>query len=224
MTLVDCFTLLMARIQDFQRQPENASPEDLSRNLDQLIDQAQSRALRHHIDTETFQAALYPVLAWADETVSRSHRWPDEHAWQPFLLQRRYFHTGLAGREFFERLEQLGAQDHTLREVYLLCLCLGFQGRYSAAGNLSELANIRMKHYRLLPQADMHPSQADAHLFPAAYPGQGTATARRGRFRRLSLQRLLLILAPPFIVLALALIMHTRLTQAVLEFRQTINL
>ena len=36
MTLVDCFTLLMARIQDFQRQPENASPEDLSRNLDQL--------------------------------------------------------------------------------------------------------------------------------------------------------------------------------------------
>ncbi|WP_368642166.1 DotU family type IV/VI secretion system protein [Castellaniella ginsengisoli] len=224
MTLVDCFTLLMARIQDFQRQPEDVSPEAFSRSLDQLIDQAQSQSLQNRVDTDTFRAALYPVLAWADETISRSHRWADEHAWQPFLLQRRYFQTGLAGREFFERLEQLTPQDHALREVYLLCLCLGFQGRYSSASSMSDLANIRMKHYRLLPQTGPHTPQADAHLFPEAYPGHGAATARRNRSRRLTLQRLLLILAPPLIVLALALIMHTRLTQAVLEFRQTINL
>ena len=98
MTLVDCFTLLMARIQDFQRQPEDVSPEAFSRSLDQLIDQAQSQSLQNRVDTDTFRAALYPVLAWADETISRSHRWADEHAWQPFLLQRRYFQTGLAGQ------------------------------------------------------------------------------------------------------------------------------
>ena len=224
MSLIDCFTRLMARVQDFRRQPENSTPEAYAQSLDQLIDQAHAQALQQQVDADTFRAALYPVLAWADETISRSHRWADEHAWQPYLLQRRYFQTGLAGREFFERLEQLDARDHALREVYLLCLCLGFQGRYSTASNTADLADIRMKHYRLLPQAAQRTAQTDPHLFPAAYPGGDVATARRSRFRRLTVQRLLLILVPPLIVLVLALIMHTQLTEAVLQFRQTIDL
>ena len=154
----------------------------------------------------------------------QQERLPDEHAWQPFLLQRRYFQTGLAGREFFERLDRLADHEHALREVYLLCLCLGFQGRYRTASNTADLADIRMKHYRLLPQTDPQATQTEARLFPAAYPASGSGAARRSQSRRRMLQRLLLILAPPLIVLVLALIMHTQLTQAVLQFRQTINL
>ncbi|MFT0531292.1 DotU family type IV/VI secretion system protein [Castellaniella hirudinis] len=222
MPLADCFTLLMARVQAFQSQSGD-TPEALSGTIDQLIDQAHAQALRQGASADTFRQALYPVLAWADETISRGRHWPDEHAWQPFLLQRRYFQTGLAGREFFERLEQLGPKDHDLREVYLLCLCLGFQGRYLTASNTADLTDIRMKHYRLLPQAAQQARAADARMFPVAYPAQ-SKSSRRGLRARLTPQRLLLILVPPLLILALALAMHAQLTQAVQQFRQAINL
>lgn len=222
MPLVDCFTLLLARIQGFQHQSD-ITPEELSGTIDQLIDQGHAQALHQGASADSFRAALYPVLAWADETISRRRHWADEHAWQPFLLQRRYFQTGMAGREFFERLDQLGPQDHDLREVYLLCLCLGFQGRYSTATNTADLTNIRMKQYRLLPQASQHNAAADSRMFPAAYSAQ-SKSGRRSLRSRFSLQRLLLILVPPLFVLGLALIMHTQLTQAVQQFRQAINL
>lgn len=222
MPLVDCFTLLLARIRSFQQQADS-TPESLSNLIDQLVDQAHAQALRQGTSAEQFRAALYPVLAWADETIARSHRWPDEHAWQPFLLQRRYFQTGMAGREFFDRLDKLGPQDHDLREVYLLCLCLGFQGRYSTASNTADLTDIRMKQYQQLPQERSNPAAENKRMFPNAYPAP-TKSSRRSLRGRLSPQRLLLILVPPLLILGLALIMHTQLTQAVQQFRQAINL
>ncbi|HUH41408.1 MAG TPA: DotU family type IV/VI secretion system protein [Castellaniella sp.] len=224
MKIVDYFIPLTAFVKAFGTN-QARSPEELSADIDGLINQARIQALKDGIELPRFQAALFPVLAWADERISRSHPWDNEHAWQPYLLQRRYFKTALAGREFFDRLEQIETRDNLLREVYLLCLCLGFEGRYSIAPNASDLANIRIEQYRLLQQHDSDLAADNRQLFPEAYLQDGkTQYKARGFFGRLSPRYLLFIVLPPLILLAFGLMMHTNLTYAVQQFRESVNL
>lgn len=223
-TLTDYFIPLTAFVQAFGP-GSGRTPEALSSEIDGLINQARVRALKDGIELARFQDALFAVAAWIDERIARSRAWDSEHAWQRFLLQRRYFKTGLAGREFFERLEGIEAKDSALREVYLLCLCLGFEGRYSIAPDASGLAGIRIEQYRLLLQHDPALAQNSHDLFPLAYNQKGgTATGPRGFFERLPMRRILFIILPPLILLAVGLVMHTNLTHAVQTFREAVNL
>ena len=230
MKLSDYFIPLTALIKGFAA-ADAREPEALAAQIDSLVQHAQTQALNDGIDLEQFQRALFPVLAWADEYISRHHRWDSEHAWQKHLLQRRYFKTGLAGREFFERLDALNNDDTAVREVYLLCLCLGFMGRYSISPNSAELASIRLEHYNRLQNAD--PSFAAAEkdaLFPQAYamstsgPTSPAGKPRRAQNRKFTLRRVMLFLLPPIIVLLVAAGLHAQLTYAVQHFRDAVNL
>ncbi|MER1967071.1 DotU family type IV/VI secretion system protein [Castellaniella sp. GW247-6E4] len=225
MKLLDYFIPVTAFVKAFGQASGGRTPEGLSKEIDTLVNQARMDALKDGVELPRFQEALFPVLAWADEQIARSGAWDSGHAWQHFLLQRRYFKTGLAGREFFERLEAIQASDNALREVYLLCLCLGFEGRYSIAPNASDLANIRIEQYRLLQQHDPKLAGAGHELFPEAYNQGGKTQARpRGVFGRFSMRRVLFIVLPPLILLAVGLVMHANLTHAVQQFREAVNL
>lgn len=230
MKLVDYFIPLTALVKGFDA-ASGLAPQDLATQIDTLVQQAQTQALNNGVDLEQFQRALFPVLAWADEHISRRHSWESEHAWQKHLLQRRYFKTGLAGREFFDRLQALDDNDTAVREVYLLCLCLGFMGRYSISPNSAELAGIRLEQYNKLQSAD--PSYASAEkeaLFPKAYamsassPGGPAGNTRAKAPRRFTLRRVMLFVLPPVIVLLVAAGLHAQLTYAVQHFRDAVNL
>lgn len=228
MRLTDYFIPLTALIKGAAASP-GLSPEALAAQIDSLIQQAQSRALRDDIDLDRFQAALFPILAWADETIARRHSWPSEHAWQKHLLQRRYFKTGLAGREFFERLDALPANEAGIREVYLLCLSLGFKGQYSMSPNSADLANIRVEQYRLLQKADpAFRAAGENALFPRAYAmsdsGSPGRHSRSPFMRKLTWRRALFFILPPIIVLVVAIVLHAELTHAVQQFREAADL
>lgn len=227
MGLSDYFIPMSAVVKGFDRQKDRA-PEALAEQIDSLIQHAQTQALNNGISIDQFQQALFPVLAWADEYISRHHVWDAEHAWQKHLLQRRYFKTALAGREFFDRLDGLPDNDTDLREVYVLCLCLGFMGKYSINPNSGELASIRLAQYNRLQRLNPAWNGTDPEaLFPNAYdtaavnPGQSRRPATR---RKISLQRILLFILPPVIVVLVALGLHAQLTSAVQHFRESVNL
>jgi type VI secretion system protein ImpK len=226
MGLSDYFIPLCAVVKGFDRQTDR-SPETLAEQIDGLVHQAQTRALNDGIPVEQFQQALFPVLAWADEHISRHHQWDTEHAWQKHLLQRRYFKTALAGREFFERLDKLTDHDTELREVYVLCLCLGFMGKYSITPNSGELAGIRLAQYnRLQHRHPANESPGNDMLFPEAYGTVAVGpTARKSvARRRFSMQRILLFILPPLILVLVAAGLHAQLTAAVQHFRDAVNL
>lgn len=226
MRLIDHFIPFMAYVQSV-RSESVTSPETLAQTLDQLITQAQNSAVTQGVDIQTFQQALFPVLAWADEHIANGRLWNTEHAWQRHLLQRRYFKTTLAGREFFERLLQLGTQDSAIREVYLTCLCMGFLGRYSLTPNAAELASLKMDQYQTLLQHDRSFAESDSQLiFPDAYiTGTGqTASGLHTRTDHRSIGRWLLFILPPILLLILALLLHTELTDSVQQFREKFKL
>ncbi|MGE4126017.1 MAG: DotU family type IV/VI secretion system protein [Pusillimonas sp.] len=226
MGLSDYFIPLCAVVKGFDRQTDRG-PETLAEQIDSLVHQAQTRALNEGTPVEQFQQALFPVLAWADEHISRHHQWDADHAWQKHLLQRRYFKTALAGREFFDRLDGLTDNDTELREVYVLCLCLGFMGKYSTTPNSGELAGIRLAQYNRLQHRHSASGSTDNDLlFPDAYgtAADGPTAHKSVARRRLSLQRILLFILPPLILILVAAGLHAQLTAAVQHFRDAVNL
>ncbi|MBC7925466.1 MAG: DotU family type IV/VI secretion system protein [Bryobacteraceae bacterium] len=95
--------------------------------------------------SEDIKAATFAVVGFLDESVLNSHN-PVFGDWPRKPLQEELFGTHMAGEVFFANLQKLLTRDETpdladVLEVHLLCLLLGFRGRYSS-GNSGDLHNF----------------------------------------------------------------------------------
>ena len=114
----------------------------------QIIDalkMADQQARRQGYSAEDIKLAIFAVVAFVDESVLNL-RLPVFADWPRRPLQEELFGHHIAGEIFFKNLtELLGKSDSPaladLLEVYLLCLLLGFAGRYSM-GDRGELRAI----------------------------------------------------------------------------------
>jgi len=100
---------------------------------------------RGYSDDET-RDARFAVVAFLDETVLnlRSSTFTD---WVSKPMQEELFGEHKAGEVFFQYLERLMRQPDSqhladVLEVYLLCLTLGYAGKYSVSGH-SQLLGLR---------------------------------------------------------------------------------
>lgn len=168
MRLIDCFIPFLAAVRQLQRAGDGELAE-VDARLNLLLADARRHALaggtRAAASAADFDAALFAVLAWADEAIIGS-AWPGAAGWQRHLLQKRYFNVSNAGLAFFTRLENLTAIQSQVREVYLMCLGIGFVGRYGYEGQQAALADIRQIH---LAQLQQGVQAQDAMLFPDGY-------------------------------------------------------
>jgi type VI secretion system protein ImpK len=115
---------------------------------------------------EDIEAAKYAFCATLDEIVLASQI-PMRFAWERRPLQLVIFGDQLAGKHFFDRLEELrskgGARLQSL-QVFHMCLLMGFQGRYAheSSDKLAyltarlgdEIAGIQGKSRGFAPQAE----------------------------------------------------------------------
>jgi len=82
------------------------------------------------------EAAVYALVAFLDETVLNSAGAARE-VWISRPLQLELFGQNVAGEEFFDRLERLRRERESrieALEVYLVCLALGFGGKFKLSG------------------------------------------------------------------------------------------
>ena len=72
-----------------------------------------------------------------------------------------------------------------MREVYYLCLALGFKGRFIHQGDEYLLEQLKLSNLKYLLGSSVGiPSLERAELFPEAYPTHSVKIAsQRGRFR-----------------------------------------
>ena len=121
--------------------------------------------------------AQYAVVALVDETVMNSD-WPGADAWRREPLQVHYYENLLAGEQFFQRLEELrSGGDDDLLEIYFLCLCAGFQGRFR--DEPAELQTRRRKIYQQLRSPDL---REEKHVAEEAYERNLERSLVRSRF------------------------------------------
>jgi type VI secretion system protein ImpK len=140
----------------------------------QLAD-ARRRVEDERLDPRAY--AQYAVVALVDETVMSS-TWPGAEQWRREPLQLHYYDNLLAGEQFFVRLDELrsGADDELL-EVYFLCLCAGFQGRFR--DEPGELQSQRRKLFQQLRPLDL---REEKHLTEEAYGRNLERSLVRSRF------------------------------------------
>jgi type VI secretion system protein ImpK len=114
--------------------------------LKRLLGQADQDARGAGYSSESVKLAVYATIAFIDETVLNSAQ-PMFADWPRRPLQEEVFGEHMAGEVFFENVRALLARSDSeeladVLEVYLLCLLLGFQGRYGGGGG-GELASVK---------------------------------------------------------------------------------
>jgi type VI secretion system protein ImpK len=114
-------------------------------HIKQLLAAADQRARSHGYDGESVKLAVYAYIALLDESVLNSAQ-PMFADWSRQPLQDEDVGEHMAGENFFRTLHELlrrqdSEQLADVLEVYLLCLLLGFRGRYGL-GDPTALTSI----------------------------------------------------------------------------------
>lgn len=144
--------------------------DQVKSNIDRLISNCDSFAERNNIPKEDYDLGRFAIFAWIDEVILNS-QWSEREQWQKNLLQRIHFQTMDAGEIFFERMNNIGAHQRDVREVYYLCLAMGFTGRYIHEGDDFLLEQLKSSNLKLLTGSSVGlPSLDKGELFSEAYP------------------------------------------------------
>jgi len=131
----------------------------------QLLDAFVKHPAAQAAPQDEVDAARFALVAWLDETLGKSD-WSGRTQWEASLLQLEQYNTNRAGNEFFQRLAALRPDQNAAREVYFLCLALGFGGQYT--GHEAERLAIMQQQYELLRAA--HRARDVTSLTPLAPP------------------------------------------------------
>jgi type VI secretion system protein ImpK len=104
----------------------------LRKLVNYYISQFHKNCLRAGFAPEMIELVKYALVATLDETVLSI---PGEARdfWITNPMQLEIFGDNIAGEEFYRKLDQLMQapdENRSILEIYYLCLCLGFQGRY----------------------------------------------------------------------------------------------
>ena len=170
-----------------------------------LID-AQTQAVKAGMPQASCLEALFPVVAYIDEAVLAS-TWKGKKEWQRESLQRSFFDTTNSGYEFYERLNQLNRQgdDRSVREVYLLCLSLGYKGRYFSPQDRPKIEEARVFNLDLLVPNDANNVFEKSTLFSDAYHERDQVnTSRKSRINLIPVFAI-----TPFVAVAATLIFYS---------------
>lgn len=175
MRLSDCFIELMAYVALVIRRDGSGSVafEQVDTDIRRLITESEVLCQTGGFPSVDYDLARFAVFAWIDETVLSS-TWDGKKQWMGEQLQRRYYHTTDAGKLFFERLNTIGPHQMDVREVYYLCLAMGFTGQYCNPGDDYLLEQLRLSNLKLLTGSSMGlPDLRRGTLFPDAYAPEG---------------------------------------------------
>ncbi len=199
---VDCVTDLFAYTYHLidQLQTKDMAYTDVEANYNRLIQKARDMAKTAGIPRKKFDAALFAVFAWIDETILETG-WAGKNDWVNNSLQKRYFNTTNAGKEFFERLAKLTADDREILEIYDYCLASGFKGRYFESYRQEELNGIR-KNTKELLWGDKEPGVPEI-LFPEAGDTLFLKRLKRKHWKGMSSFASIFILLPILLFLVL---------------------
>lgn len=209
----------VVRLRESRQVPTD--PGAFRRRMKDLLAGADQEARRMGYPPEFVKIAVYCVIAYLDETVLGTPG-PLASAWVGQPLQEEVFGDHVAGETFFRHLEDLlSRQDSAfvadVLEVPLLCMLLGFKGRYGSSDGSELRSFVRATEDKILRIRG-----GDTPLAPRALPPSDEGVVRRGDpwLRRLSLG---LLGAAVFVLLLFVLLRFVSLPGGVDRVREMVG-
>ena len=187
MVLIDYFINVIAYVIYFSRTVSEKQPpfEKISTDIRRMIDESQTKfqaALKKRINTteEDYKLALYAICSWIDESLIYSD-WNERDKWISSSLQLTYLNTQKAGVHFFDKMSELQGHQREVREVYYLCLAMGFKGRYFSDSEAPLLQNTKLNNLKSITGTTVGvPTLQGIDLFPEAYSEEITTPTKPG--------------------------------------------
>jgi type VI secretion system protein ImpK len=217
MRLIDCFVDIIVYVSCLVKSTsEAAGPppayEKVRADILRLIRESERFVEDHSVSRADYDLARFGVFAWADEAVMSSG-WEGKHLWQRNLLQRQFYSTVDGGELFFERLNSVGLHQRDVREVYYVCLAMGFTGQFCNPGDEILLQGLKNENLKILSGSSVGvPSVDNRELFPEAYPAESDAVTPSKGKRRFSFFTGFCLAAPVVLYAGLFLIYRFVLT------------
>jgi type VI secretion system protein ImpK len=210
MRLSDCFSEVIAYINYALHGSAQSQItfEQLKQKTDALLAESEKCAAQCTGSREDYDLARFAICAWVDETVLSSD-WDGRRQWQGEQLQRRYYNTTEAGIEFYNRLNAIGLHQSDVREIYYMCLAMGFKGRYCNDNDAILVDQLKDSNLKLLLGSSVGlPNLDKMEFFPDAYPAGTDVLYQQEKKGLFSLFNLSFFLAPLLLLGILFVIYH----------------
>ncbi|WP_303721782.1 DotU family type IV/VI secretion system protein [Malonomonas rubra] len=210
MRMTDCFSETVAYVSYFliADAGRQIGFDQFSSEVRRLLTESEQYVRNNQVSQDDYNQARFAICAWIDEAILSSN-WPEKGRWQQETLQRFYYQTADAGEEFYTRLNSLGLQQQDVREVYFLCLAMGFKGRYCQEGDEFLLEQLKTSNLKLLTGSSLGiPSLERSELFPQSYASEVESIPLKSERWRLS-PTTLGLLGSPILLFALLLLIFT---------------
>lgn len=168
-TLLDLCTPVFGHAAVLPREESGVQPayqqfrDEVMGALQKIISEAEENG----IEREDAIEARYALALFMDEQVSLS-AWSGRQQWSSEPFSMVLLNDPQGGINFYTHLEQLGERQKAVKRVYLLCLALGYRGKYAELDptqQAAEIGNIRQKTLRSIQE----PLDQRDVLFPEAY-------------------------------------------------------
>lgn len=170
--LSDFFLPLLLDVRRLSQAADDTLPDFavLQPELTARLDDALAQAADAEFSAQAIGNVNFAVGAYIDEIMLVS-LWRGRAEWQKRSLQKQRFNTVNSGVEFYERLDALEKEpeDLAVREVFFLCLALGFKGRYFRRDDQRRIEEIKSQELAQLLPGDAVRTLEELTLFPAAY-------------------------------------------------------
>ncbi len=225
MRLIDCFVLLMAYVSLLLRRDPvgQADYETVRNDVRRLIGHSENCMSKGGMDHADYDMARFAVFAWIDEAVMNSD-WEGRRMWQKALLQRQYYETVEAGEVFFDRLNRIGLHQRDIREVYYVCLAMGFTGQYRNEGDSVLLEGLKNENLKILTGSALGVSSlSNREMFPEAYAQEAVQTPPDLAKKRFSPVTVMFLAAPVILYAALYIVYRFVLSNIGQSFIQTVS-
>jgi type VI secretion system protein ImpK len=128
----------------------------------------ENEAAEHGIEAEDARQACYALCFFMDTQVAES-MWTGRGDWSAEPLGIVLQQDPEGGVNFFRRLEGFGDRHKDVKEVYLVCLSLGFRGKYAEMEPAQQAAKIAEIRQEIIRSINRDPLEKLPELFPEAY-------------------------------------------------------
>jgi type VI secretion system protein ImpK len=157
-----------------ERSAGDRAASAVSERLAAVMEQQALIAGRRGSDyTGFYRQSEYVMAALADEILLHHLEWAGKEAWNNHLIEYRLFKTRIAGEEFFNRLDRLlQTPDPMYKDVatvYLLCIMLGFRGKYWSNNDGGKIDFYRRQLFIFIFHGQPELHKETKKLFPEAY-------------------------------------------------------
>jgi type VI secretion system protein ImpK len=132
-------------------------------------------APEHGVEEEDAREASYALSLFLDEQVVYSE-WQGKSRWSAEPLHIVLHRDAEGGENFYRRLEELSNRQKAVKEVYLVCLALGYRGKYADLDPAQQAARIGEIRQKILRSIHPVPLDKQPVLFPDAYRSAAPVT------------------------------------------------